>query len=65
MGIPYEYALWMRPEANARASGPIGRGMAGSVNPLVMNKMLKGMYEAGKTLLSVGRAVGPMVAALL
>ena len=27
--------------------------------------LAKGMYEAGKTLFSVGRAVGPMVAALL
>ena len=27
--------------------------------------LAKGLYETGKTLFSVGRAVGPMVAALL
>ena len=56
--------MWIKDAANSVHSA-LQKGLHVGQKAVEYTALAKGLYETGKTLFSVGRAVGPMVAALL
>ena len=56
--------MWIKDTANSVHSA-LQKGLHVGQKADEYTALAKGLYETGKTLFSVGRKVGPMVAALL